>query len=312
MLGRTANSVYWMARLVERAENMARLLASTYHMSLMPAAGGNDAQQWEAPLKLAGDREVFLERYGEITPGTVLQYMVLDPDNPASIRSAVRQARENARATRPELTTEVWEGINQTFIELESLSYSKMVEQGFREFFDWVKERSHLFRGAIYGTMRRGDAFTFSRLGTFIERADNTARFLAIKWEILTPSTGGRPLAAEDYYRWGALLRAFSAFKAYREVYSGIIEPRRVAELLVLRQDMPRSLAACTDEVNEILCDIRPDAPCTRLATQIHDGLQRQRIDGILRSGLPRFLNGFVGRNNQLHSQIEQEFMLVL
>lgn len=312
MLGRTANCVYWMARLVERAENMARLLASTYHMSLMPVAGGNDAQQWEAPLRLAGDREVFLERYGEITPGTVLQYMVLDPDNVASIRSAVRQARENARATRPELTTEVWEGINQTFIELESLSYSKMVDQGFREFFDWVKERSHLFRGAIYGTMRRGDAFTFSRLGSFIERADNTARFLAIKWEILTPSTGGRPLAAEDYYRWGALLRAFSAFKAYREVYSGIIEPRRVVELLVLRHDMPRSLAACTDEVYEILADIRPDAPCTRLATQIHDGLQRQRIDGILRSGLPRFLNGFVGRNNQLHTQIEQEFMLVL
>ncbi|MBL8660486.1 MAG: alpha-E domain-containing protein [Rhodospirillales bacterium] len=312
MLGRTANNVYWMARFVERAENMARLLASTYHMSLLPVASGNDAQQWEAPLKLAGDRETFLERYGETSPGSVLQYMVLDADNAASIRSAVRQARENARATRPELTTEVWEGINQTFIEMESLSYSKMVDQGFREFFDWVKERSHLFRGAIYGTMRRGDAFTFSRLGTFIERADNTARFLSIKWEMLTPSTGGRPLAAEDYYRWGALLRALSAFKAYREVYTGIIEPRRVAELLVLRQDMPRSLAACTGETDEILRELRANAACTRLATQIHDGLQRHRIDSILRSGLPRFLNGFVGRNNELHSLIGKEFMLVL
>lgn len=312
MLGRTANNVYWMARSVERAENMARLLASTYHMSLLPVASGNDAQQWEVPLKLAGGRDAFAERYGEITPGSVLQYMALDPDNVASIRSAVRQARENARATRPELTTEVWEGINQTYIEFESMSYSKMVDQGFREFFDWVKERSHLFRGAIYGTMRRGDAFTFSRLGTFIERADNTARFLSIKWEMLTPSTSGRPLAAEDYYRWGALLRAFSAFKAYREVYSGIIEPRRVAELLVLRQDMPRSLYACTCEVQEILKDLRADADCTRLATQIHDGLQRHRIDGILRSGLTRFLNGFVGRNTELHSMIGREFMLVL
>ena len=312
MLGRTANNVYWMARSVERAENMARLLASTYHMSLLPVASGNDAQQWEVPLKLAGDSDAFVERYGDVTPGAVLQYMVLDPDNVASIRAAVRQARENARATRPELTTEVWEGINQTYIEFESMSYSKMVDQGFREFFDWVKERSHLFRGAIYGTMRRGDAFTFSRLGTFIERADNTARFLAIKWEMLTPSTGGRPLGAEDYYRWGALLRAFSAFKAYREVYSGIIEPRRVAELLVLRQDMPRSLYACTCEVQEILRELRADAGCTRLATQIHDGLQRHRIDGILRSGLTRFLNGFVARNNELHSMIGREFMLVL
>lgn len=310
MLGRTANNVYWMARYVERAENLARLLASTYHMSLLPAASGNDAQQWEAPLQLAGDREDFLARYKEINPGNVLGYMALDVDNGASIRSCIRLARENARATRPELTTEVWEGINETFIELERMSYNELMDQGFREFFDWVKERSHLFRGAIYGTMRRGDAFTFSRLGTFIERADNTARFLAIKWDMLTPS--GRPLAAEDYYRWGALLRAFSAFKAYREVYSGIIDPRRVAELLVLRGDMPRSLLACTHEVMEILRLLRGQATCTRLAIQIHERLQRNRIDGILRTGLPRFLNGFIARNNELHGMIGQEFMLVL
>jgi uncharacterized alpha-E superfamily protein len=185
-----------------------------------------------------------------------------------------------------------------------------MVDQGFQEFFDWVKARSHLFRGAIYGTMRRGDAFTFARLGTFIERADNTARFLAIKWEMLTPS--GNLLAAEDYYRWGALLRAFSAFKAYREVYSGIIEPRRVAELLVLRRDMPRSLFACSAEVYDILRLLRGNAGCTRLAGQLQDRLQRNRIDGILRSGLPRFLNGFVIKNNELHAMIGKEFMLVL
>ena len=310
MLGRTANNVYWMARYVERAENLARLLASTYHMSLLPAASGNDAQQWEAPLQLAGEREDFVNRFGEITPGNVLGYMVLDVDNASSIRSSIRLARENARATRPELTTEVWEGINQTYLELETMSYAKMVDQGFREFFDWVEERSHLFRGAIYGTMRRGDAFTFSRLGTFMERADNTARFLAVKWDML--STGGRPMAAEDYYRWGALLRAFSAFKAYREVYSGIIEPRRVAELLVLRRDMPRSLFACTAEVNEILRHLRENAACTRLSGQINERLQRNRIDGILRSGLPRFLNGFIARNNELHGMIGQEFMLVL
>lgn len=310
MLGRTANCVYWMARSVERAENLARLMASTYHMSLMPATSGNDAQQWEAPLLLAGDREDFRKRYADATPGSVLAYMALDVDNVSSIRSCIRSARENARATRPELTTEVWEGINQTYLEMEKMSYAKLVDGGFREFFDWVKERSHLFRGAVYGTMRRGDAFTFSRLGTFIERADNTARFLAVKWDVLTPN--GRPLAAEDYYRWGALLRAFSAFKAYREVYSGIIEPRRVAELLVLRGDMPRSLFACSAALVEILRNLRAQAPCTRLAEQIHERLERNRIDGILRSGLPRFLNGYIARNNELHGMISQEFMLVL
>jgi uncharacterized alpha-E superfamily protein len=310
MLGRTANNVYWMARYVERAENLARLLASTYHMSLLPVASGKNSQQWEAPLQLAADREDFAARFGETSPGNVLTYMALDAENVSSIRSCIRLARENARATRPELTTEVWEGINETYLEIEAMSYPKMVDQGFREFFDWVKERSHLFRGAIYGTMRRGDAFMFSRLGTFIERADNTARFLAIKWEMLTPSA--RPMAAEDYYRWGALLRAFSALKAYREVYSGIIEPRRVAELLLLRRDMPRSLFACTAEVHDMLTHLRANAACTRLSEQINERLRRNRIDSILRSGLPRFLSGFIARNNELHGMIGEEFMLVL
>jgi uncharacterized alpha-E superfamily protein len=299
-----------MARYVERAENMARLLASTYHMSLLPSGSGSDADQWEAPLRLIGDRNAFLAHYGTISAGTVLPYTALDADNANSIRTCIRLARENARATRNELTSEVWEGINQTYLELESMSYAKMVDQGFREFFDWVKDRSHLFRGAIYGTMRRGDPFSFACLGTVMERADNTARFLAIKWEMLTP--GGRPLAAEDYYRWGALLRAFSAFKAYREVYSSIIEPRRVAELLLLRRDMPRSLYACSAETAELLQQMRAQAGCTRAAMQIAERLQRSRIDGILRSGLPKFLNGFVSRCNELHGMIGQEFMLVL
>jgi uncharacterized alpha-E superfamily protein len=310
MLGRTANNVYWMARYVERAENLARLLASTYYMSLLPVSSGKDSEPWAAPLQLAADRDGFASRFGEASAGNVMAYMALDPDNVSSIRSSIRLARENARATRPELTTEVWEGINETYLELEALSYAKMVDQGFREFFDWVKERSHLFRGAIYGTMRRGDAFTFSRLGTFIERADNTACFLAVQWDMLSPT--GRPMAAEDYYRWGALLRAFSALKAYREVYSGIIEPRRVAELLVLRRDMPRSLFACTAEVHDILARLRANAACTRLSEQINERLQRNRIDGILRSGLPRFLSGFIARNNELHGMIGEEFMLVL
>lgn len=309
MLGRTANNVYWMARYVERAENLARLLASTHHMSLLPAGSGDDEQEWHAPLQLVGDGEDFAARYGTVTAGHVLEFMALDAANVSSIRSCITRARENARAVRPWLTSEVWEGINNTYLELESMTYARLVDQGFQEFFDWVKQRSHLFRGAMYGTLRRAETFTFARLGTFIERGDNTARFLAIKWAVLTP--GGRPLGAEDYYRWGALLRAFSAFKAYREVYSTIIEPRRVVELLVLRRDMPRSLSACTAEVAAILHGLREHAMCARVAAQIHERLHRNRIDGILRSGLPQFLNAFVVRNNDLHAMIGREFMLV-
>ena len=310
MLGRTANNVYWMARYVERAENMARLLASTYHMSLLPAGGNTDVRHWDAPLIVSGAAADFAARHNEVTPGAVLSFMALDPENPNSIRSNLRRARENARATRTELTTEVWEGMNDAFLQIEAMSYPGMLDQGFREFFDWVKQQSHLFRGTIYGTMRRGEGFIFSRLGTFIERFDNTARVLAIKWGTLAPN-GGRPIGAEDYYKWGALLRAFSAFKAYREVYSAIIEPRRVAELLVLRDDMPRSLLASVAEVDEILNRLRRNAACTRTARQMHETMRTTRIDGVLRSGLPRFLNGYVGRNNELHNLIGREFMLV-
>ncbi|MGZ8408337.1 MAG: alpha-E domain-containing protein [Hyphomicrobium sp.] len=304
-----ANNVYWMARYVERAENMARLLASTHHMSLLPASDHNSMRHWNAPIDLSGGRADFDQRYEEVSPGTVIAYTSLDLANPDSIRNNIRHARENARATRQDLTTEVWEIINQFYIELESLSYAKLVDQGFQEAFDWVKERSHLFRGAIYGTMRRGEAFRFCRLGTFIERADNTARLLAVKWTLLSPN-GTKPLAAEDYYRWGALLRAFSAYKSYREIYSGIIEPRKVAELLILRPDMPRSLTACAGEVAGILKELRHDAPCAVLAEQIHTRTKNSRIDSVLRSGIRRYLKDFVSRNNELHVSLGHEFML--
>ncbi|TVR81041.1 MAG: alpha-E domain-containing protein [Rhodospirillales bacterium] len=310
MLGRTANNIYWMARYVERAENMARLLASTYHMSLLPASDRNGVRQWEAPIDIVGGRDDFLARHGEVTSANVIHFVALDPDNPNSIRSNIRRARDNARATRQDLTSEVWESLNQSYIDIENLSYPRIVDQGFPEIFDWVKERSHLFRGAIYGTMRRGQAFTFCRLGTFIERADNTARLLSVKWTLLTPN-GTKPMAAEDYYRWGSLLRAFAAFKAYREVYSGIIEPRKVAELLVLRADMPRSLTACVSEVARILVNLRRDAPCTRLAEQMQARMRHSRIDSILRSDIRRYLNDFVVRNNELHGKIGHEFMMV-
>jgi uncharacterized alpha-E superfamily protein len=310
MLGRTANSVYWMARYVERAENLSRLLASTYHMSLISPASGNGTGEWLAALGIHRDQAAFRQRYEDVSAGNVIAFLGLEPDNGNSIRANIRMARENARATRPELTTEVWEAINQTHLELEALSYPKILDKGFQEFFDWVKERSHLFRGAIAGTMRRGEAFTFCQLGTFIERADNTARFLGLKWALLMPSVG-KQMSAEDYYRWGALLRSFSAFKAYREVYSVIIEPRRVAELLVLRPDMPRSLFNCVGEELVILRNLRRNAACTRHAERIHARMEVGRIDSILRSGLSRYLDDFVRQNNELHEMIGQEFMLV-
>ncbi len=310
MLGRTANNVYWMARYFERAENVARLLEASYNMSLLPSVNGKVPKEWEAPLGMTGSRQRFVERFGDITSAGVIEFMALSADNEGSIAHSIGRARDNARATRSELPLELWQGINQTWIDLQDMSYPRLVDQGFAEFFEWVKERSHLFRGMIYGTMRRGDAFMFARLGTFVERADNTARVLAAKWNMLTP-LGPRVVAAEDYYRWGALLRSFSAFKAYREIYRGNIEPRRVAEMLILRDDMPRSLHACYDELCAISRDLRRDGVCARLAKETRGRIRASPIDVVLRSGLHRYLYEFLGRNNRFSNLIEKDFMMV-
>src|SRR5947207_11490551 len=183
--------------------------------------------------------------------------MMLDSANPSSVYSGLRAARESARSVRGAITSEMYEDLNSAWIEMRRYDYGRIEAGGFSDFFDWVKMRSHLFRGVTFGTMLRDEAYHFIRLGTHIERADNTARILDTKYHILLPSTadvGG----AVDYYQWSALLRSVSGFESYRKIYSDVITPRRVAELLVLREDMPRSLHACLNLIHdtlEVLCD---------------------------------------------------------
>ncbi len=309
MLSRTADHLYWIARYVERAENVARILESAYQMSLMPIGGSRDGSEWEAALAVGGDANAFQERYGTVGVGTVVGYMALDLDNPSSIRSSIGKARENARETRHLLSTELWESINQTWLELQQLTYPRLMERGFSEFFEWVRDRSHLFRGVAVGTVRRGDAFSFMGLGTFVERADNTARVLDVKYRLLSGADDGTE-AAVDYYRWGALLKALSAFKSYREIYRGAIAPRNVAELLVLREDVPRSLHACTDKTRAILERLNREGECARVAGRLHGELHYGLIDEILDSGLSEYLGSFVARNAGLNAQIQEDFMM--
>ncbi|MCU0869523.1 MAG: alpha-E domain-containing protein, partial [Burkholderiales bacterium] len=244
MLSRTANNLYWMARFVERAENTARMLDVAYRMSLVPKDARLADQEWYAPLNITGALYPFSGRHSTVNAAGVLHYMVLDPDNPSSIWSCAKAARENARAVRGSITSEMWEVINGTWLELQRITEDRVRSERVLEFFEWVKERSHLFRGVTVGTLLREEAFHFNRLGTFLERADNTARILDVKYHVLLPSVedvGG----AEDYYQWAAVLRSVSAFESYRKVYRDVITPLRVAELLILRENMPRSLHLC-------------------------------------------------------------------
>ncbi len=310
MLGRTADSLYWMARYLERAENTARLLAGTYRMSLLPVDDVGTNHSWENLFISDLEKRAFLENQQAFVPAAVITYLALDLENPASIAASIRAARENVRATRHVLTAELWESINQTWLEIRAMTYADIQEMGPYEFFEWVKERSHLFLGIVHGTMRRGEAYDFWRLGTYLERAENTARLMLAKSESFQRPES-RQENAIDFYQWGTLLRSVNAYKTYREIYRGAPEPRKVAELMVFTPDMPRSLRSCIDEVFEILNRVRRDAPCAQKADILRARLVAGRVDRLFRSGLEKYLTEFRTSANGLSFQIQIDFMMV-
>jgi uncharacterized alpha-E superfamily protein len=314
MLSRTASDLVWMSRLVERAENTARMLDVTYRMSLLPyqvlEPGQEWAEPWALPLITGGLATSFYERYRELTADNVINFMALDASNPSSIYSCLRGARENARAQRGAITSEMWESLNTTWIEMRSMDFAGLKAQGIGEFFELVKMRSHLFRGVTFGTMLRDEGYSFIRLATFLERADNTARILDVKYHTLLPSSadvGG----AVDYYQWSALLRSVSAFEAYRRIYRDIIIPRRVAELLILRDDLPRSLHACMNAIYEILQQLSDSQSLEpeRLAGEIHAQLHYGRVEQIFALGLHEYLMQFLEKISTLGSEISSHFL---
>lgn len=315
MLARTANDLFWMARQVERAENMARLLDVTYRMSLLPyeveEQGMRWAEPWAVPLIATGLATAYYERYPAVSAENVMRFMVLDPENSSSIYSMLRAARENGRAQRGTYGIEMWESLNATWLEMRSLTFEAIQRRGMSEFFDWVKDRSHLFRGVTFGTMLRDEGYSFIRLGTFFERADNTARILDVKYHTLLPSVqdvGG----AVDYYQWSALLRSVSAFTAYRKVYSDLITPFRVAELLILREDMPRSLHACMNDIYDILKAISGGRRLEpeRLAGEIHAQIHYGQTASIIEFGLHEWLMKFLDQLERLNQEINRHFLV--
>ncbi len=294
---------------MERAENAARMLDVTYRMSLLHPLDVEPLNEWRAMLSISGLHEDFQARYDEPTAANVLHFMALDEQNPGSIYCSIFNARENARAVRGTITSEMWEALNHTWLEMRRIREAGIPEDGISDFFEWVKERSHLSRGITHGTLLRDDAFRFLRLGTFIERADNTARILDVKYHILLPSlseVGG----AADYYQWSAVLRSVSAFESYRKVYRDLIVPKRVAELLILRADMPRSLAACMNEVNRLIQEI--DNPrsgeLSRRCGLLHGEVRFGSIEDIFARGLHEYLESFLARIYDLGDIINKTY----
>jgi uncharacterized alpha-E superfamily protein len=338
MLSRTADHLFWMARYTERAENAARMLDVTWSMALLPQSADAVERAWRAVLGISELQVSYDARYDRVTQDRVLDFLVRDPGNPSSIFCCLQAARENARAVRGSLTTEVWETQNDTWLELQAHLKSRLLERDPQKFFEWVKFRSHLSRGVTIGTMLKDEAFFFIRIGTFLERADNTARLMDVKFQgdelSLWPRQRPMPSALQsqsqslcqsealaaridhhyDFYYWAAILRSVSAFEVYRKVYRDVITPARVAQLLILRDDMPRSLIHCMNEVCSNLENVRNarSAETERRAGLLRAELKYGRIEDIEAGGLHPYLTRFLERINDLGGRISQDFLVPL
>ncbi len=317
MLSRTADHLFWMARYTERAENTARMLDVNYQTSLLPQSADMAEQGWRGLLSISELTWAFSKKYQEVTPGNVMDFMVRDATNASSIVACLRAARENARAVRGALTTEVWETQNQTWLEFNRVLREEPFDRDPSGLFEWVKFRSHLSRGVTVGTMLQDEALHFLRIGTFLERADNTARLLDVKFQALAGGDYFGPGAAKegqevDFYHWSAILRSVSGFEIYRKVYRNVIHPEKVAELLILRPDMPRSLAAC---LNDVVANLQMVAntqskETLRRAGRLRSDLQYARIDEILATGLHAYLTEFLDRVNDIGVGISRDFLV--
>ena len=352
MLSRTADHLFWMARYMERAENTARMLDVNVQTSLLPERSGSVEAAWSAVLGISELHDAYHAHHHSISREGVTHFMVRDASNHSSIASCLSAARENARAVRSVLTTELWETTNQTWLEFTRMMASDALARDPSAVFEWVKFRSHLSRGVTVGTMLQDEALHFIRLGTFLERGDNTARLLDVKFHdhphgdgsvpgegpsmhrsstaappapqalhAIQAAPAGRPtrptrptlyIATEtDFYHWSALLRSVSAFEIYRRVYSSVILPEKVAELLILRPDMPRSLAACTSELvdNLALVANQQSGDTLRRAGRLRSDLQYGRIDESLDDGLHAYLTLFLNRINDIGDRIARDFL---
>lgn len=304
MLSRTASSLFWMGRYMERAENLARLLDVSQQLALMPGASSDVIA---IPLDAIDQRELFDATGNAISSDEIAYFLMLHEESPSSIMSSLRQARANAHVVRGTITSELWESLNATWLEMRLNTRAKIRAQGQARFLEWVKERSHMYRGILIGTSQRNDAYLFARLGTDLERADNTTRLFRYHLEAFAaPDQTGRP----SYYAWAALLRALSAYEAYRDTYGDSLRVSHIGDMLLMRDDLPRSLLACFSDIAQTLEGINGEQSreVRRRVAQIHAQLRYGSWDSDFAQDAVAKLDDILVQISDVGEAIEQAY----
>ena len=309
MLGKTAGGLFWMFRHLERSENTARLVDAGFRMAL--TTGGRHDDEWASIIAAAGTRADYLAQNDTYDAARVINYLLRDKHNPSSVINTVEQARNNARLVRTALTLQVWEAINDCWITLKDVLAHPVRYPALPDTLTAIRHQSAVVRGALHGTMLRNDIYNFARLGTFVERADSTARILDVKYFILLPSVSlvGSSL---DNMQWETILRAASAHRTFRWLHKGRISPMAIADFLVLDRRFPRSLLFCMQKMASNLGYLETDYG-ERMESQALAGAMVERLNSlsmqeIFDTGLHEFMTGFIRDNAQIGQQIEIDY----
>lgn len=309
LLGRTASGLYWMHRYIERAENIARIIDAGLRMALTSSAGV--MEEWKSVVICSGTEAGFREKYTDYTAAAVTDYLLRDMDNPSSVLACIEAARSNGRMVRTALTREVWETLNEIWMNLKVALSERFAESELPGTLDRIKREMALIRGTFHGTMLRNEIFDFASIGTFIERADNTARILDVKYHVLLPSVSAVG-SALDNLQWESILRSVSAHRSYRWVYDGQYKSRNVADYLILNGRMPRSLQFCYRNIVQHLSylseDYGIDRSCHHVTADTLAMLKDRTVDQIFELGLHEFLTDFIKQNNRLGNEITENY----
>nr|WP_110721838.1 alpha-E domain-containing protein [Cognatishimia maritima] len=309
MLGKTAGGLFWMFRYIERAENIARLLEAGWHIAL--TRGSDGSNEWESILTTAGMNVAYQEKFDEVTAQNVINFMLRDRENPSSVMSAITTARNNARTVRTSLSSEVWEAVNECWMEMKDTLARPVTERSMHDILTQIRFRTSVVRGALHGTMLRNDIFAFSRLGTMIERVDNTARILDVKYYVLLPSAAYVGTSI-DNTQWEIILRSVSAERSYSWLHGAETSAASIANFVLLDARMPRSLAFGTKRIGTYLRDLEEDYgvrhDCHAMAETLCRKVEKRSIESVFDEGLHEFLSSFISDTAKLAGQIEKDF----